>query len=341
MEMPTHLGDRLAPIIGAQPGEVVVADTLTIAIAKLIGAALEQRPDRHVILTDRANFHSDIYILNAIAERANRPIEVKTIDRNELDSYLNDDVAIVEFTQVDFRTGEQLDMKGITKKVHDAGALVLWDLAHSAGAVPLDVTDANVDFAAGCTYKYLNAGPGGPAFMYVRKSWQDKVRNPLPGWLGHARPFTFELEYEASAGMQAFVTSSPSIIAMAALDGSLDVWDRAPMTKVREKSLGLTDLFIKLVEERLPDVFTMVTPRDYASRGSQIALGHDHAYAIIQAMIARGVIGDFRDPNICRFGFAPLYVRYVDVYDAVQHLVDVMEKEEYLDARYAIRNAVT
>ena len=250
MAEPTRLGDRLAPLIGAQPGEVLVADTLTFLIAKLIGAALEQRPDRHVVLTDVANFHSDIYIIEAMCQRAGRKVTMKTIDRERLDEELNDDVALVELTQVDYRTGESLDMAGITEKVHAAGALMLWDFAHSAGAVPLDVTGADVDFAAGCGYKYLNGGPGAPAFLYIRKSWQGVLRNPLPGWLGHARPFDFELAYEPADGVQAFVTSSPSIVALAALDGALDIWDRTSMTEVRSKSLAMTDLFIQLVEDR-------------------------------------------------------------------------------------------
>ena len=341
MAAPTRIGDRLAPLIGARPGEVLVADTLTFMIAKLVGAALDQRPDRHVVLTDVANFHSDIYIIEAVARRAGRPIVVKTIDRDTLASELNDDVALVELTQVDFRTGEALDMKSITTAVHAAGALMLWDFAQSAGAVPLDVTDADVDFAAGCGYKYLNGGPGAPAFVYVRESWQGRLENPLPGWLGHARPFDFELEYEPAAGMQAFVTSSPSVIALAAMDGALDVWDHVTMTQVRAKSLALTDLFIELVEERLPGVFDVVTPRDHSRRGSQVSLAHDDGYGIVQALIERGVIGDFRAPNICRFGFAPLYIRFVDVYDAVQHLVEVMTNAEHLAERFAVRNPVT
>ena len=341
MAAPTRLGERIAPLIGARPGEVLVADTLTILLAKLVGAALDQRPERHVVLTDVANFHSDIYIIEAVCARAGRPITVKTIDRNTLDDELNDDVALVELTQVDFRTGESLDMKGITAKVHAAGALMLWDFAHSAGAVPLDVTEADVDFAAGCCYKYLNAGPGAPGFMYVRSSWQGVLANPLPGWLGHARPFDFELDYEAASGMQAFVTSSPSMIALAALDGALDVWDRVTMDQVRTKSLALTDLFIELVEARLPGVFDVVTPREHARRGSQVALGHPEGYGIVQALIDRGVVGDFRAPDICRFGFTPLYLRFVDVYDAVDRLVDVMTTEAYRDAKYAVRNAVT
>jgi kynureninase len=294
-----------------------------------------------VILTDIANFRSDIYIVRAMASRAGRPMSVKAIERSELDQELNDDVALVMLTHVDFRTGEMLDLEGVTKKVHDAGALMLWDFAHSAGAVPLDVTGANVDFAAGCGYKYLNGGPGSPAFLYIRTSWQGMLDNPLPGWLGHARPFEFELDYEPAKGMQAFVTSSPSIVALAALDGALDVFDRVTMEQVRAKSLAMTDLFISLVEERLDGLFEVVTPRDHDKRGSQVALRHADAYAIIQALIERNVIGDFRAPDICRFGFTPLYLRFVDVYDAVTHLVAVMGTEAHHDSRFAVRNAVT
>ncbi len=341
MEWPTRLGDRVAHLIGAKPDEVLVADTLTIAIAKLMGAALDQRPDRHVVITDSANFHSDLYIINEIAARYQRPITVKTIDRNTLAEHLNDDVALVEFTHVDFRTGEMLDLAGVTRQVHDAGALMLWDFAHSTGAVPLDVEEADVDFAAGCGYKYLNGGPGSPAFLYVRSKWQGVVSNPLPGWLGHARPFDFEMTFEAAKGIRSFLTSSPSILGLAALDGALDVFDRTSMTELREKSLGLTDLFVELVESRLPGAFDVVTPREHDRRGSQVALRHDEAYAIVQAMIANGVIGDFRDPDVARFGFTPLYLRYVDVYDAVERLVEVMGSRAYEDPAYRVRSAVT
>jgi kynureninase len=341
MAMPTRLGDRLAPLLGAQSGEVLVADTLTFMLAKLIGGALDHRRDRHVVLTDVANFHTDLYIVEAMVKRAGRPVTVKAIDRDKLESELNDDVALVMLTHVDFRSGEALDLKGITTKVHDVGALMLWDFAHSAGALPLDVTDANVDFAAGCGYKYLNGGPGAPAFLYVRTSWQGVLENPLPGWLGHARPFDFAAEYESAEGMQAFMTSSPSIIALAALDGALDVWDRVSIHEVRAKSLAMTDLFIELVESQLPGVFEVVTPHEHAKRGSQVALRHPKAYGVIQALIERGVIGDFRDPDIARFGFTPLYLRFVDVFDAVGVIVDVMNSGAFLDEAFAVRNAVT
>ena len=341
MAAPTRVGDRLAPLIGARAGEVVVADTLTILLAKLVLGALDLRNDRSVVLTDAANFHSDLYVAEAMARRAGRPITLRAIGRDTLDNELNEDVALVMLTHVDFRTGEMLDLTGVTERVHDAGALMLWDFAHSTGAVPLDVTAANVDFAAGCTYKYLNAGPGAPGFLYVRDTWQVVIENPLPGWLGHARPFDFERNYEAAPGVQAFVTSSPSVIALSALEGALDAFAGVSMDDVRVKSLALTDLFIELVESRLPGAFTLLTPRDHARRGSQVALRHEGAYGIIQALIARGVVCDFRAPDVCRFGFTPLYLRYVDVYDAVTHLVEVIEGAEYLDPAYATRNPVT
>ena len=244
-------------------------------------------------------------------------------------------------TQVDYRTGEMLDLSGITTLVHDAGALMLWDFAHSTGAVPLDVEGANVDFAAGCGYKYLNGGPGAPAFAYVRRTWQGVLKNPLPGWLGHARPFDFELTYDPAAGMQAFVTSSPSIIALESLSGALDVFERTSMKELRAKSLALTDLFIDLVESRVPGVFDVVTPREHERRGSQVALRHVEAYGVVQAMIERGVVGDFRAPDICRFGFTPLYLRYVDVFDAVEILAQVMNSEAFLDERFTTRKPVT
>ena len=341
MDQPLRLGARLAPLIGAHPHEVLVADTLTVLLAKLIGGALEQRPDRHVVLTDVANFHSDLYIVRAMAERAGRPVEVRAIDRARLAEHLDGDVALVVLTHVDFRTGEMLDLAGVTRAVHDVGALMLWDFAHSAGAVPLDVEGAGVDFAAGCGYKYLNGGPGAPAFCYVRGRWQGVLANPFPGWLGHARPFAFEPDYEPAPGMRAFVTSSPSIVALSALDGALSVFERTTIDEVRAKSLALTDLFIELVEGRLPGVFEVITPREHARRGSQVALRHPDAYGVVQAVGGAGVVGDFRAPDVARFGFAPLYLRYVDVFDAVDRLVHVIESGAHRDERFALRSAVT
>ena len=341
MDQPLSVGARLATLIGAGASDVVCADTLTFMLAKLIGGALELRPDRHVLITDAANFHSDVYIAEAIAARAGRPVEVRAIDRSTLADHLSDDVALVMLTHVDFRTGEQLDLFSITAAVHAAGALMLWDFAHSTGAVPLDVVGADIDFAAGCGYKYLNGGPGAPAYGYIAPRWQNVITNPLPGGLGHARPFDFTLDYVPALGMRSFVTSSPSILALSALDGALDVFARTSMDQLRSKSLALTDLFITLVEERLEGQFEVVTPRDHARRGSQVSLRHGESYGIIQALIARGVTGDFRDPDIARFGFAPLYLRFIDVYDAVDHLVEVMANAEYRHESFTHRNPVT
>ena len=341
MDAPLRLGDRLAPLVGARAGEVLVADTLTFLLAKIIGGALELRPRRRVLLTDAANFHSDLYIAAGMARLVARGVEVRTIDRDALAAHLDEDVALVMLTHVDFRTGEMLDLAGVTERVHAAGALMLWDFAHSTGAVPVDVTTANVDFAAGCGYKYLNGGPGAPAFLYVRSTWQGAIDNPLRGWLGHARPFDFEREYVAAPGVQSFVTSSPSVLALSALDGALDAFEGVTMAQIRAKSLALTDLFLELVERRLAGHFEVVTPREHARRGSQVSLRHGAAYGIIQALIERGVVGDFRAPDVCRFGFTPLYLRYVDVYDAVDHLVAVVERGEYADSRFATRRAVT
>ena len=266
---------------------------------------------------------------------------MKAINRDDLASELSADVALVMLTHVDFRSGEMLDLAGITDQVHRAGSLMLWDFAHSAGAVPLDVDGANVDFAAGCGYKYLNGGPGSPAFLYVRSAWQNFLQNPLPGWLGHARPFDFEPTFVAADGIRSFITSSPSIVALAALDGALDVFDSVSMSDLRTKSLQLTDLFLELVEARLPGVFDVVTPREHEKRGSHVALAHPDAYGIIQALIARRVVGDFRAPDLARFGFTPLYLRFVDVYDAVEILANVLETGAHRDPTFATRNPVT
>ncbi len=341
MDLPLSIGDRIAPLIGAGPGEVVATDSLTILLAKAIGAALALRPERSTVLTDAANFHTDLYILEAMARRAGRPLQVRALERGDLAGALDDSVALVMLTHVDFRTGEMLDLAGLTAQVHRAGALMLWDLAHSTGAVPVDLTGAGADFAAGCTYKYLNGGPGSPAFLWIAPRLVGEVANPLPGWLGHARPFDFEATFTPAPGIRGFVTSTPSILALAALDGALDAFDGIDPAALRAKSLALTDLFIALVEERLPGALALVTPRDHARRGSQVAWRHPAAYGIVQALIARGVVGDFRAPDIARFGFAPLYVRYVDVFDAVTHLAAVLEAGEHLDARHATRRAVT
>ena len=342
MAAPTRLGDRLARLIGAQPGEVLVADTLTILLAKLVGAALEQRPDRHVVLTDVANFHSDIYIIEAMCARAGRPITLKTIDRNTLDDELNDEVALVELTQVDYRTGEALDMKAITTKVHAAGALMLWDFAHSTGALPLDVTDAGVDFAVGCGYKYLNGGPGAPSFVFVAERWQDALRSPLSGWMGHAAPFAFDDLYRPAPDIRAQLCGTPAMLGLVALEAGVDQFHGLDMSLVEAKGRNLAEAFIALVEARCGFAgLSLASPRASAARGSHVSFAHPMGYEIMQALIERGVIGDFRAPDILRFGFTPLYLGFSDLWDAVETLRDVLASEAHLDPRHLVRAAVT
>ena len=341
MDLPLSLGNRLAPLIGAPADTVIVTDTLTILIAKLLANALALRPDRHVIVTDSDNFHSDFYIADGVAAATRREITVRRTTRAALAEALDDDVAVVLLTHVDYRSGELLDMRGISSCVHEHGALMIWDLAHSTGAVPLNVLDDGADFAAGCGYKYLNGGPGAPAFAYVAPHWLASLTNFLPGWLGHARPFDFDSTFEKASGIRALVTSSPSVVGLSALAGALDAFDDASLDDIRRKSLDLTDFFIAEVEGRLPGIFELVTPRDHDRRASQVSWRHDEAYGIVQALISRGVVGDFRAPNIARFGFTPLYLSFQDVEAAVSHLVEVMRHREYADPAYRQKNPVT
>ena len=338
---PERLGDKIAPIIGAREGEVLVCDTATIALIKLLGAAMTVQTGRRVILTEPDNFPTDLYAAEAIARLYGDGVEVRRVPRAQLAEAIDATVAVVYLTHVDFRSGNVLDLPGLTTAAHRAGALTLWDLCHSAGAVVVDCEANRVDLAVGCGYKYLNGGPGAPAFLYVRRALQDQLDNPLPGWLGHAAPFDFAPDYLPAPGIRRFLTSSPSILGMAALESALDVWADVDVVIVADKAMRLTSLFADLVEDALPGVFTPASPPEAARRGAQLSVAHGDGYAIVSALIARGVIGDFRPPDICRFGFAPLNTRYVDVFDAVQQLVAVMEAGEYRDARFAQRALVT
>jgi kynureninase len=338
--LPERIGDRIAPLIGAGAGEVVVTDTTTIALIKVLGAALAARPGRRVIVTTETNFPTDLYAIAGIA-RLVGDVEVRVVDASAVADSLDDTVAATCLTHVNFRTGEMFDLSAVTSAAHRAGALAIWDLCHSVGAVVVDCETDGVDLAVGCCYKYLNGGPGAPAFIYVRRQLQAVLENPLPGWLGHEAPFDFTTGYRPAVGIQRFVTSTPPILAMSALDAALDAWDGVTIDLVRAKSVAMCELFISAVTERLGSQLEVASPRDPARRGSQVSLRHEHGYAIVQALIARGVIGDFRAPDLCRFGFTPLYLRYVDVFDAVEQLVAVMESEEYADERYSARRSVT
>ncbi|MDF2706953.1 MAG: kynU [Nonomuraea muscovyensis] len=326
---PLTLGDRLAPLIGAGPGQVVVGNTTSVAIHQAVSAALRLRPDRRVIVSDAANFPTDHYIVQGLA-RTLGGYEVRDLAEGRFD-----DAAVVLLSEVDYRTGARQDVPEVTARAHAAGALIVWDLCHSVGAMEVDVSGA--DFAVGCTYKYLNAGPGAPAFLYVDPRHLADAENALSGWNGHAEPFAFEPDYRPAEGIRRFAVGTPHVLSFAALDAALDIWERVPMARVRAKSMALTSLFLDLVGDRLE----VASPREPERRGSQVSLRHPDGYPVMRALIERGVHGDFRAPDILRFGFAPLYTRYVDVHDAAATLAEVLDKELWRDERYARRLPVT
>ena len=351
-----RIGDKIAPLVGARTGEVTVGDSTSVNLFKALSAARPPSPPapagqaRTVILSERTNFPTDLYIADTFARE--HSLELVLVDQAEIPNRLDDRVAILMLTHVNYRTGHMHAMRELTKAAHAAGAIVVWDLAHSAGAVPVDLHDADADFAIGCGYKYLNGGPGAPAFIWAhprhtarmdREGW----RPPLSGWLGHAQPFAFEPHYQPAKGIQRFICGTPPVLSLAALECGVDTVLAAGgvggIGAIREKSIALTDLFIELVEDRCADQgFTLVTPRHAASRGSQVSIAQSaDGYAIMQALIARGVIGDFRAPDILRFGFTPLYTRFTDVWDAVERLRLVMTSGEWREPRFAVRAAVT
>ncbi|MCY6383615.1 kynureninase [Hoeflea prorocentri] len=341
--MPQTVGAKIAPLIGAGAQDVAVTDSTSVNLFKVLAAALQMRPGRRVIVSERSNFPTDLYIAEGIAAFADKGHELRLIDSTqELDAAIGEDVAVVMLTHVNYRTGEAHDMAAVTKAAHDAGAVMIWDLAHSAGAMPVDLQAADADFAIGCGYKYLNGGPGAPAFIYVAPRLHNEVSQPLSGWFGHKAPFAMEPSFEAAKTIHRFLTGTPPVLSLVALDAALDIWNSVSLGAVREKSVRLCELFIELVEERCEGLgLTLASPRDASRRGSQVCFAHADAYPVMQALIARDVIGDFRAPDILRFGFAPLYVRFVDIYDAVEHLRDVLQSGEWEQERFKVKSAVT
>ncbi len=342
MTMAQTIGNSIARLIGAAPDTVICADNLSTNLFKLVTAALRLRPDRRVILTESHNFPSDLYVLEGIASVLGH--EVRRVERCDIAASIDNDTALVVVTDVDYRSGERFDMRGVTDAAHSQGALVLWDLAHSAGAVEVDLNGLDVDFAAGCGYKYLNGGPGAPAFMYVARRLQPLVRPMLQGWLGHVDPFSLAESYVPAEGVGRLTIGTPPVLSMIALGEGVATYDGIEMAVVRAKSVELSDFFIRLVAERLIANgfnFILASPTDSAQRGSQVSYAHEHGYPIMQALIARGVIGDFRAPNLVRFGFTPLYLQFVDVNDAVQHLYEIMASNEWDQPKFHQRNAVT
>ncbi len=340
MAAPSRIGDRIANLIGAAPGTVVAGDTLSIKVFQALASALELNPQRRVILSDNGNFPSDLYIAGGLIRSLDRGYRLKIVGPEDVEAAIDKNVAVTMLTEVDYRTGRLHDVKTLTRKAHAMGALALWDLAHSAGALPVDLAGAGADFAVGCTYKYLNGGPGSPAFIYVAPKHLDKARPALSGWLGHAAPFSFGLDYRAGRGIERMRVGTPPIIALAALDAALDVWEGVDVEDVRRQSIALIDLFIHEVEARCP-ALTLGSPRDGAKRGSQVSFRHPDGYAIMQALIARGVIGDFRAPDAIRFGFAPLYIGENEVRAAIDILADVVNNRRWDTPEYRTKAAVT
>jgi kynureninase len=340
--LPYRLGDRLAGLIGAGPGEVVVTDGTSLNLFRVVSAALALRPDRRVIVMEGSNFPTNNYMVQGLIESLGKGHQIRFAEKDAIDAAIDDDVAAVVLTQAHYKTAHVLDMAGITAKAHAHGALAIWDLCHSAGAMPVDLNGCEADFAVGCTYKYLNGGPGSPAFLFVAARHQCAAAQPLTGWWGHGAPFAFDRDYRPAEGIGKMLTGTQPILSMVAVEAGLDIAERAGTEAIRAKSRALGQLFQDLMAARLPDVgFTLGSPADAADRGGHIAYDHASGYPIMKALIARGVIGDFRAPATMRFGFAPLHLRFVDVWDAVDRLVEIIDKEIWREPAYAAVDAVT
>lgn len=359
IDLAQRIGNQIAGLVGAGANELIVADSTSVNLYKVLSTAIAMQkvdtPARRTIVSERSNFPTDLYIAETLA--CEHGMTLVLIDADDLPAHLDDKLAVLMLTHVNYRTGRMFDMAQVTHDAHAVGALLVWDLAHSAGAVPVDLTGADADFAVGCGYKYLNGGPGAPAFVWAHprqtaRMDREQLRQPLAGWLGHAAPFEFAADYRPALGIQRFVCGTPALLSMSALACGLDVFGQAErfggLLALRRKSLALTELFISLVEARCAGHGLMlVTPREHEQRGSQASFAHQDqdgaigGYAVMQALIARGVIGDFRSPDLLRFGFTPLYTRFVDVFDAAEHLHAVLASGEWREARFNERAAVT
>lgn len=335
-EMPARLGDRVGALLGAAPGQTLVCDTTSINLYKAIHAAIALRPDRDVIIAEAEAFPTDLYIVEGAMKSAGRPMKRRLIgaDGPSVEALLDRSVAVAVLSQVNYRTGALLDIAAVTRQLHDAGALVVWDLCHSIGVVEIGFDSHTIDFAVGCTYKYLNGGPGSPAFIAVAKAHQAAAQHPLSGWWGHAAPFAFDRDFRPDMGIKRFLCGTQPIISMRGVDVALDAMEGVEVPALRRKSLALTEFFMARVGALLPSL-DILTPHQPALRGSQVGISFDRGYAVVQAMIERGVIGDFRAPDLMRFGFAPLYVRFADVWDAAEILAECINAEVWRDPRYS------
>jgi len=342
--LPFTLADRLAPMMGAKKGEVLLVDSTSLNLFKTLVAALKMRPDRSIVISEKSNFPSDIHIVQGVLDNffPEKKLELSSAGDEEIISLIDNETAVVTLTHVDYKTGEIRNMEKITKAAHKFGALVIWDLSHSLGALPLDLNDCDVDFAIGCTYKYLNGGHGAPAYLFVAEKHLKHAKNTLTGWMGHASPFGFDINYEPAETIEKFRCGTPAILSYLALEKSLDIFETINMQELREKSQNLSQLFIKLIEQKCANFdLKLISPRNPEMRGSQISLTHSNSWEIMQALIDHNVIGDFRAPNIIRFGFTPLYTSYKNVWNAVTILQDIIKADIWKDPKYAVRKLVT
>lgn len=346
-DLSQRLGNRLAPLIGARDSEVVITDTTSINLFKVLSAALtvqrERAPIRKVIVSEASNFPTDLYIAEGLTELLQQGYSLRLVNSpDELPKAIDQDTAVVMLTHVNYKTGYMYDMQAQTALSHECGALAIWDLAHSAGAVPIDLHQAGADYAIGCTYKYLNGGPGSQAFVWVNPALVDVVTQPLSGWFGHTRQFAMESRYAPSQGIARYLCGTQPITSLAMVECGLDIFAQTDMASLRSKSLALTDLFIELVESRCAaHDLTLITPREHARRGSHVSFEHPEGYAVIQALIARGVIGDYREPRIMRFGFTPLYTSFAEVWDAVEILGEILDQKTWDQPQFKVRHSVT
>mgnify|MGYP002152254018 CR=1 FL=1 len=340
IDLPHTVGARITRLVGAREESVVACDSTSASLFKVLSAALAMRPERRVVLSDSGNFPTDLYVAERLLDGLGAGHELRLVGPAEVTAAIDERVAVVMLTEVDYRTGRLHDMTGLTRRAHEAGALAVWDLAHSAGALPVDLQAAKADFAVGCSYKYLNGGPGSPAFAYVRPDHAEHVRPLLAGWMGHEAPFAFDLEYRPAPGVDRMLVGTPPVLAMASLDAALGVWTGLELGDVRARSIELSERFVAEVEARCPEL-ALASPRDPGERGSHVSFRFEHGYAAMQALIARDVIGDFRAPDMMRFGFAPLYVSMDDVIRAAEVLEEVIRNRLWDDPRFRARMKVT
>lgn len=340
MTLPRRVGDKLATLIGAPEGSVATGDTLSIKVFQAVSAALKLNPSRKVVLSDSGNFPTDLYMVSGLISHLGPDYELRIVAPDEVENAIDETISVVMLTEVDYRTGRRHDMMKITEKTHQMGAISVWDLAHSAGALPVEMEKSNAEFAVGCTYKYINGGPGSPAFIYVRPDVADKIEPILSGWLGHEAPFAFDLDYRPHKGSERMRVGTPPIIQLSLLDEALKVWEGVDMQDVRARSIQLCEQFIQGIEKACPE-FQLLSPRDANSRGSQVSFAFEHSYPAMQAMIDKNVIGDFRAPDAMRFGFTPLYIDQEDVAKAIEIIANIIKTKTYLEPKYQVRSIVT